>query len=45
VVTERFLRPEHRALAMVDDDATRLLSRFAEYQAPTVEKWLDHAAR
>ncbi len=45
MVTERFLRPEHRALAMVDDDATRLLARFAEYEAPTVEKWLDRAAR
>ncbi|MFN8537672.1 MAG: TIGR00730 family Rossman fold protein [Thermomicrobiales bacterium] len=45
MTTERFLRPEHRALALVDDDATRLLSHFAEYQAPTVEKWLDRAAR
>lgn len=45
MTTERFLRPEHRALALVDDNATHLLSRFAEYQAPTVEKWLDRAAR
>jgi len=45
MVAERFLRPEHRALALVDDDAARLLSRFAEYQAPNVEKWLDRAAR
>jgi len=45
MTTERFLRPEHRVLALVDNDATRLLARFAEYQAPTVEKWLDRAAR
>ena len=45
MVTERFLRPEHRALALVDDDAARLLARFAEYQPPSVEKWLDRSAR
>ena len=45
MVAEKFLRPEHRALALVDDDAGRLLARFAEYQAPKVEKWLDRAAR
>ena len=45
MVTERFLRPEHRALALVDDDAARLLARFAEYEPPSVEKWLDRAAR
>jgi uncharacterized protein (TIGR00730 family) len=45
LVGERFLRPEHRALALVDDDAARLLARFAEYEAPRVEKWLDRAAR
>ena len=45
MVAERFLRPEHRALALVDDDAARLVARFAEYQAPTVEKWLDRGAR
>ena len=45
MVAEKFLRPEHRALALVDDDAGRLLARFAEYEAPKVEKWLDRAAR
>lgn len=45
MVAEKFLRPEHRALALVDDDAGRLLARFAEYEAPRVEKWLDRAAR
>jgi uncharacterized protein (TIGR00730 family) len=45
MVAEKFLRPEHRALALVDDDAERLLALFAEYQVPTVEKWLDRAAR
>lgn len=45
MVAERFLRPEHRALALVDDDAARLLTHFAEYEPPSVEKWLDRAAR
>jgi hypothetical protein len=45
MVGERFLRPEHRALALVDDDASRLLARFATYEAPSVDKWLDRSAR
>ncbi len=45
MVAERFLRPEHRALALVDADLARLVARFAEYQPATVEKWLDRDAR
>lgn len=45
MVGEKFVHPQHRALALVDDDAARLLDRFAEYEAPTVAKWLDRAAR
>jgi hypothetical protein len=40
-VTERFLRLEHRAMVLVDDDAERLLERFIAYRAPDVEKWID----
>ena len=40
-VTERFLRVEHRAMVLVDNDAARLLERFAGYRAPGVAKWID----
>ena len=40
-VSERFLRLEHRAMVLVDDDAERLLERFIAYRAPDVEKWID----
>jgi uncharacterized protein (TIGR00730 family) len=35
-----FVRAPHRAMAIVADDAETLLTRFAEYQAPRVEKWI-----
>jgi predicted Rossmann-fold nucleotide-binding protein len=35
-----FVRAPHRAMAIVADDAEHLLTRFAEYQPPTVEKWI-----
>jgi len=37
---EQFLKPEHRAMLIVEDDARRLLERFAAYEAPTVPKWI-----
>ena len=40
-VSERFLRLEHRAMVLVDDDAERLMERFIAYRAPDVEKWID----
>jgi uncharacterized protein (TIGR00730 family) len=40
-VSERFLRIEHRAMVLVDDDPGRLLERFAGYRAPGVAKWID----
>jgi uncharacterized protein (TIGR00730 family) len=40
-VAERFLRVEHRAMVLVDDDPHRLLERFAGYRAPGVAKWID----
>lgn len=42
-VAERFLRIEHRAMVLVDDDADRLLERFAGYRAPGVAKWIDRS--
>jgi uncharacterized protein (TIGR00730 family) len=40
-VTERFLKPAHAAMLMVERDAATLLERFREYRAPELEKWLD----
>lgn len=40
-VTERFVRSEHRAMLLVDDDPERLLDALAAWRAPIVEKWLD----
>jgi uncharacterized protein (TIGR00730 family) len=40
-VAERFLRPEHRALVVVDTDPDRLIDRLLLHQPPTAEKWLD----
>lgn len=39
-VEEGFVRPDHRSLAVVDDDPEALLARFESYEPPAVEKWL-----
>ena len=39
-VEERFLRPEHRAMLIVDSNANALLDRFESYAAPKLEKWI-----
>ncbi len=40
-VDERFVRPQHRAMLLVDDAPERLLDAMVRYRAPHVEKWLD----
>jgi len=40
-VQERFLRAEHRAGLLRDDDPRRLLDRMAAWTPPAVKKWLD----
>lgn len=41
-VSERFLRPEHRALLLVDDDPETLLDRLARFRPPPARKrWID----
>jgi uncharacterized protein (TIGR00730 family) len=39
-VGEQFLRREHRAMVLVDDDPERLLDRFASYRSPRIPKWI-----
>jgi uncharacterized protein (TIGR00730 family) len=41
----RFLRAEHRALFLVDEDAGRLLDRLATHRVERSEKWLDRVPR
>jgi uncharacterized protein (TIGR00730 family) len=40
-VAERFVRPEHRAMLLVDDDPEAILDRLSSYRPPAVEKWID----
>ncbi len=39
-VRERFLRAEHRAIAIIENDPAALLRRFDGWQPPRVEKWI-----
>ena len=40
-VAERFVRPEHRAMVLVEEEPEALLDRLASYRPPAVEKWID----
>jgi uncharacterized protein (TIGR00730 family) len=42
---ERFMRPEHRDMLIIESDPERLLTRFAAYRAPVVEKWIRSSER
>lgn len=37
---ERFLRTEHRAIAVVENDPEALLRRFDSWKPPRVQKWI-----
>lgn len=40
-VAESFVRPEHRAMLIVENQPSTLLDRYARYIPPTVSKWID----
>lgn len=40
-VAERFVRPVHREMVIVESDPESLLQRFSEYEPPRVVKWLN----
>ena len=40
-VQESFMRAEHRAMLIVDNQPATLLDRYAAYTPPTVSKWID----
>ena len=42
-VGEQFLRREHRAMVLVDDEPERLLDRCTTYRAPEIQKWIGKA--
>ncbi|MYZ48394.1 TIGR00730 family Rossman fold protein [Propylenella binzhouense] len=42
---ERFMRPAHRDMLVVESDPDALLDRFARYQAPNVPKWIERDER
>jgi uncharacterized protein (TIGR00730 family) len=39
-VSEQFLKPQHRAVALVERDPAVLLERFEKWRPPRVEKWI-----
>ena len=40
-VDEKFLRPEHRGMLLVEDDEAILLKRMNEYKPVVAEKWIE----
>jgi len=40
MVDHGFVRAEHRGLLVAEDEATRLLERFADYRPPSRGKWI-----
>jgi uncharacterized protein (TIGR00730 family) len=43
-VAERFVRPEHRAMVLVDGDPEALLDRLEGCALPAAEKWIDETS-
>ncbi len=42
-VAERFLRPEHRAMLIVESSPDAILDRLAAYRPPKLGKWIDRS--
>ncbi|TPQ26291.1 TIGR00730 family Rossman fold protein [Methylomonas koyamae] len=43
VTAEQFVKPQQRAMLMVESEPAALLDRYAGYRAPAVEHWLDRS--
>ncbi|WP_445371769.1 TIGR00730 family Rossman fold protein [Methylomonas sp. HW2-6] len=43
VTAEQFVKPQQRAMLMVEAEPSALLDRYAGYRAPAVEHWLDRS--
>ncbi len=42
-VTEQFVKKPHRSMLIVDHEPEALLDRFAKYEPPSVQKWVEKA--
>lgn len=42
-VTEQFVKKPHRSMLIVDHEPEALLDRFARYEPPSVQKWVEKA--
>jgi uncharacterized protein (TIGR00730 family) len=40
-VAEGFIRPDHRRLVLVGQDASTLLERFTNWRPPPIQRWID----
>ena len=40
-VAEKFLRPEHRGMLLLDDDVSLLIDKLNNYQPVVAEKWIE----
>jgi uncharacterized protein (TIGR00730 family) len=40
-VTAGFIKPQHRAMLIVSDNADSILDQFADYEPPYTAKWVD----
>ncbi len=40
-VSERFIRPAHRSMILIEENPAALLEQFEAYEAPVVGKWMD----
>lgn len=45
LVEERFVRPEHREMLLVEAEPARLLERLEGYRPPEVPKWIERGER
>lgn len=43
MVSQKFLRSQHRSLVLVETEPWVLLARFAAYRAPAAPEWIDKA--
>jgi uncharacterized protein (TIGR00730 family) len=44
LVTQRFVKPAHREMLIVESDVEKLPARLAAHRTPAVEKWIDRAS-
>jgi hypothetical protein len=38
---EKFIRPEHRSIILVEENPVELIEKLSQFEVPTVHKWID----